>query len=90
MGHPQSTTPIQTDNGCATGIANEKVKQLRSKAIDMHFYWIHDRDKQGQFMIHWRKETDNLAYYFTKHHSPTHKKVMRSHYLLEINNLVPK
>jgi hypothetical protein len=26
--------------------------------------------KQGQFVIHWQKGTDNLADYFTKHHSP--------------------
>jgi hypothetical protein len=27
MGHPQAQTPIQTDNTCAAGIANETVKQ---------------------------------------------------------------
>jgi hypothetical protein len=27
MGHPQAATPIQTDNACASGIANETVKQ---------------------------------------------------------------
>jgi hypothetical protein len=37
MGHPQAVTPIQTDNTCAAGIANETVKQRRSKAIDMSF-----------------------------------------------------
>jgi hypothetical protein len=43
MGHPQHPTPIQTDNSCASGIANGTVKQRRSKAIDMRFYWIRDR-----------------------------------------------
>jgi hypothetical protein len=42
MGHPQAATPIQTDNACAAGVANETVKQRRSKAIDMRFYWIRD------------------------------------------------
>jgi hypothetical protein len=37
MGHPQAQTPTQTDNACASGIANETVKQWQSKAIDMHF-----------------------------------------------------
>ena len=55
MGWPQPTTPITTDNSCAEGIINETVKQKRSKAIDMHFYWIRDRVKQGQFRIHWKK-----------------------------------
>jgi hypothetical protein len=87
MGHPQAQTPIQTDNACATGIVNETVKQRRSKAIDMRFYWIRDRIKQGQYMVHWRKGADNLADYFTKHHSPAHHRHMRSQYLLTLPNL---
>ncbi|GAX19836.1 hypothetical protein FisN_11Lu298 [Fistulifera solaris] len=43
MNHPQPATPIVTDNSTASGIANDTVKQKRSKAMDMHFYWIHDR-----------------------------------------------
>jgi hypothetical protein len=81
MGHPQPPTPIQTDNVCAAGIANDTVKQRRSKAIDMRFYWIRDRIQQGQFLVHWRKGADNLADYFTKHHSPSHHRLMRPLYL---------
>jgi hypothetical protein len=47
LGHPQPTTPIVTDNSTASGIANDTVKQKRSKAIDMRFYWIRDRVRQG-------------------------------------------
>jgi hypothetical protein len=85
MGHPQFATPIQTDNECASGIVNNTVKQQRSKAIDMRFYWIKDHVKQGQFNVHWRKGTDNLADYFTKHHSPSHHQIMQSRYLLNLN-----
>jgi hypothetical protein len=85
MGHPQAATPIQNDNVCAAGIANQTVKQRRSKAIDMRFYWIRDRIKQGQFIIHWRVGKDNLTDYFTKHHYPAHHKLMRSRYLLELH-----
>jgi hypothetical protein len=88
MGHPQHATPIQTDNACAAGIANNTVKQRRSKAIDMRFYWIRDRVNQGQFLVHWRRGTDNLANYFTKHHSPSHHRLMRSRYLLELHKPV--
>jgi hypothetical protein len=35
MGHTQPPTIIQTDNSTAAGIANDYVKQKRSKAIDM-------------------------------------------------------
>jgi hypothetical protein len=54
MGHPQGHTAIQTGNACASGIANETIKQRRSKAIDVSFYWIHDRIHQGQFLVHWQ------------------------------------
>jgi len=53
LGHPQPATPIQTDNTTATGIANDNIKQKRSKSIDMHFYWIRDRMRQGQYYIFW-------------------------------------
>jgi hypothetical protein len=85
MGHPQPATPIQTDNACAAGISNGTVKQRRSKAMDMRFYWVRDRVQQGQFLIHWRRGTDNLADYFTKHHSPAHHRYIRSRYLLELH-----
>jgi hypothetical protein len=65
MGHPQPATPIQIDNAVATGISNDNVKQRRSKAINMRFYWIKDRVKHGEFLIHWRKGLDNAADYFT-------------------------
>jgi len=53
LGHAQPATPLQTDNSTASGIANDMVKQKRSKAIDMHFYWIRDCVHQGQFHIFW-------------------------------------
>jgi hypothetical protein len=85
LGHPQPPTPLQVDNSCAAGIVNDTVKQRRSKAIDMRFYWLKDRTVQGQFHIHWRKGSDNLADYFTKHHSPMHHRRMRSRYLLHLH-----
>lgn len=85
MGHPQPATPIVTDNSCAAGIVNDTVKQKRSKAIDMRFYWVRDRIRQGQFTVLWRRGADNLADYFTKHHSPAHHRLMRSRYLLTLH-----
>jgi hypothetical protein len=81
MGHPQPATPIITDNECAQGIANDTVKQRRSKAIDMRFYWIKDRVKQGQFVIQWQRGAHNLADYFTKHHPASHHQKLRPRYL---------
>ena len=65
MGYLQPATLIQVDNECALGILTNSVKQWRSKAMDMRFYWIKFRIKQGQFYIYWRRGRDNLADYFT-------------------------
>jgi hypothetical protein len=51
MGHPQDATELKTDNTTAHGIANKKILQKWSKAMDMRYYWIQDRIKQGQFDI---------------------------------------
>jgi hypothetical protein len=81
MGWPQPATPMQTDNSTACGIANDTIKQQRSRAIDMRFYWVRDRTKQGHFNIFWRPGSTNLADYFTKHHPAKHHQLMRPEYL---------
>ena len=84
MGHPQPPTPVETDNVTAAGFANDTLKQKRSKAIDMRFYWIRDRVRQKQFNIYWRRGSEgNKADYFTKHHPPTHHQAVRPLYLHE-------
>jgi hypothetical protein len=85
MDHPQPATPMQTDNLCAAGIANDTLKQRRSKTITMRLCWIRYRVNQHQFVVHWRRGSDDLADYFTKHHSPAHHRLMRSRYLLDIH-----
>lgn len=81
LGHPQPPTPIQCDNTTAAGIANDTVKQKRSKAFDMRFYWIRDRVAQGQFCVYWQPGILNHADYFTKHHPASHHQAIRSTYL---------
>ena len=77
LGHPQPPTPIYCDNTTAVGIANDLLKQRRSKSIDMRYHWIRDRIKLGQFNVQWRKGTYNLADYFTKPYSVTQTKEIR-------------
>ncbi|KAI2493168.1 Reverse transcriptase (RNA-dependent DNA polymerase) [Fragilaria crotonensis] len=86
MGHPQPATPMATDNSTASGIATDTVKQKRSKAVDMRFYWIRDRVRQGQFQIYWRKGNTNRADYFSKHHPASHHQAIRSTYLYSATN----
>jgi hypothetical protein len=81
MGHPQATTSVQTDNSTASGIANDTIKQQRSKAMDMRLYWVRDRVKQKHFHMHWKPGIFNRGDYFTKHHAPKHHQQVRPQYL---------
>jgi hypothetical protein len=87
LGHTQPPTPLQTDNSTAFGILNKKIKQKRSKAMDMRYDWLTDRVCQKQFDVYWRPGRENLADYHTKHHSSQHHKDMRHLILHEANSL---
>jgi hypothetical protein len=52
LGHAQPPTPIQTDNSTSDGFLNSIIKQNRSQAIDMLYYWLQDRILQNQFNVH--------------------------------------
>jgi hypothetical protein len=56
--------------------------------MDMRFYWIKDRVKQGQFNVYWGPGCQNLADYFTEHHSPAHHKRMRNIYIHAYERLI--
>jgi hypothetical protein len=81
MGHPQPPTPIQTDNATASGIVNSSIRQRKSKAMDMRFYWVQDRCNQNQFIVYWKPGKVNLGDYFSKHHPAYHHLNMRKVYL---------
>ena len=44
MGHKQLPTPLQTDNAMAEAVTNDKVQPKRTKAMDMRFHWLRDRE----------------------------------------------
>ena len=81
LGHKQPRTPIQTDNSTAEAIINNKVQPKRTKAMDMRFHWLRDRELQQQLRIYWRSGKLNHADYFTKHHPASHHCNMRKEYL---------
>eukprot|EP00536_Pseudo-nitzschia_multiseries_P015592 jgi/Psemu1/43163/gm1.43163_g len=83
LGHPQPATLMKTDDNTAEGILNGTIKQKRSKAIDMRFYWLNDRAEQGQFNIFWEPGKHNLAVYPSKHHQGSHHRRVRPIYLYE-------
>ena len=56
----------------------------KSQAMDMRFYWVNNRTRQGHFFIYWGpgKMKKN---YFTKHHPPIYKTLIRHEYLHKAN-----
>ena len=81
LGHKQPATPIQTDNAMADAVVNGKIQPKRTKAMDMRFHWLRDRETQQQFNIYWRPGHTNKADYWTKHHSAAHHVNIRNQYL---------
>ena len=49
--------------------------------MNMRFYWINDRIKQGQFRVFWRPGSENLGNYHPKHHPTDHHIAVWSKYL---------
>ena len=72
MRHKQPPAPLQTDNLMADTVVNRKMQPKRTKAMDMRFHWLRDREYQEQFRIYWRPGKLNYADYWTKHHPAKH------------------
>jgi hypothetical protein len=73
----------------ADAVINGKVQPKRTKAIDMRFHWLRDRECQQQFRIYWRLGKTNYADYWTKHHPAAHhvnvqKEFLMPHIVLEM------
>ncbi len=81
MSHKQPLTPLQTDNATVEAVCNCKVQPKQTKAMDMRFHWLRDRQCQEQFRIYWRPDKTNYADYWTKHHPATHHKHTRKEFL---------
>ena len=81
LGHKQPRTPIQTDNSTAEEIINTTVQPKRTKAMDMLFHWLRDRELQKQFRFYCLSGKLNAADYYTKHHSPAHHRNERKEIL---------
>jgi hypothetical protein len=53
----------------------------RTKAMDMRFHWLRDRQCQEQFRIYLRLGKSNYADYWTNHHPATHHKHTRKEFI---------
>jgi hypothetical protein len=73
LGHKQPPTPIQTNNSTALGIVINNILTCRTKAMDMWFWWLRNRNEQDQFRYYWHPgPTKNHGNYFKKHHCSAH------------------
>ena len=60
LGHPQTRTPMQTDNSTAHALLTNKILPKALKAMDMQFHWLRCPNAQGQFWCYWRPGTKTL------------------------------
>ena len=51
MGYKKPPTPLQIDNSMAEAVVNGKIQPKQTKAMDMCFDWLQDRECQYQFII---------------------------------------
>jgi hypothetical protein len=71
---------VQTDNSTACGVVNNKIQPKATKAMDMRFYWLKDREENKQFKIYWRKGALNRGDYVTNTILPSITKPFAPHY----------
>jgi hypothetical protein len=90
MGHPQTCTPIQTNNSTAHALLTNTIMPKALKAMDMRFHWLHCHKAQDQYCIYWRPGIQNLADYWTKHHPASHHKAFWSQILTSSKNTAIK
>lgn len=81
MGHIQPQTEIWVDNTTTHGIANSTFKQQRSWAKNMQYFWVIDQVIEKNFKVYWAPSLQNLADYFTKHHTPRNHQKVRPYYI---------
>jgi hypothetical protein len=86
MNHPQPPTPMQTDNSTAAGLANDTIKQKRSKAMNMRWFWVRDKVHSNIFNVYWNMGKTNRADYFSKQHPTKHHIEMRPVYFFASDN----
>ena len=69
LGHPQPPTPLYCDNSTAVSIIQQTIKQKRSRAMNMRYFWTIDLQNGQVIKIQWLPGADMIADYVTKHHT---------------------
>ncbi len=66
LGYPQLPSLLRMDNSVAVALATGNINAKRSKTMDMRFFWLIDRVKQGHFTVEHIPGIWNIADHFTK------------------------
>ena len=83
MGHKQYAIPLKTDNSTCAGFVNNNIRNKRSKAWDMRYWWLREKEAQKKFRVFWDKGENNNADYYTKHHAPQYHRKIRRRYVFK-------
>jgi hypothetical protein len=81
LGHPQPPTPIHNDNTTTVGIINNSIKQQRSHAMEMRYFWLLDRKLQIYFRFYYQPGQENLGNYWSKYHTAYIHKHVQPYYV---------
>ena len=81
MIHPQTSAKLFMDNTTSSVIVNDTIKQQKSRAMNMRYFWICDPKTFKNFFIAWKSGQENIEDYFTKHHHVKHHKRVRPIYI---------
>ena len=81
LGNTQPPSPIHTDNTTATGMIRKTIKQQRSRAMNMHYFWSISKQDDNTIDVSWHPGRENISDYSSKHHSPTIHQNLRPKYL---------
>ena len=68
---------------------NKTVEQKQLKSMDMQFYWLQDRVKQGQFRVLWAPGKINLADYQSKVQPTSVHRAVQQIYLYYVEGKSP-
>jgi hypothetical protein len=71
----------------AEGVTNKKIQLKCTKAMDMQFHWLRNRESQDQFKKYWQPGKTNLVDYFAKHHPPNCHTNVRTEFLMKVQYL---
>jgi hypothetical protein len=76
LGQPQPKIPVHCDNATAVSIANNTIKRMRSRALEMRYFWTCEKDAQNVYSFKWHPGMENLADYQSKDHPGAHHTVV--------------